>query len=244
MRILSAMQPHYLPWLGYFELINLSDVFVFLDDLQLPQGRSFVNRTKIRIGDDSGWLTVPILRDSRHDGIQNVLVSNENWITDHTNILQQNYRTYPFLDTSLDFLHSLDSTKTKDISQIDIHYIQKFLSVISSKTHLNRSSSLQLSVSSSERLIRLCKTFDCDTYLTGHGALNYLDFSAFEASGIEVKVIKYRWDLRGLDPLENGVYLSVLDFISRLGNEWGDRSHSTAVEWRDFSAEEIGYWRH
>ena len=63
----SILQPHYLPWIGYFDLIKRSDVFVFLDDVQYIK-REWKNRNKIRKNPKSEevkWLSVPIDKKSQ-----------------------------------------------------------------------------------------------------------------------------------------------------------------------------------
>ena len=54
--ILSAHQPAYLPWLGYFEKIACADVFIFLDTVQFEKN-SFINRNKIKTQQGPQWLT-------------------------------------------------------------------------------------------------------------------------------------------------------------------------------------------
>ena len=57
--VLSAHQPAFLPWPGYFDKINKADVFVILDDVQFERN-SFVNRNLIKINDRALWLTIPL----------------------------------------------------------------------------------------------------------------------------------------------------------------------------------------
>ena len=58
--IVSIHQPNYLPWIGFFEKIYLSDIFVYFDNVQMPKNKSFVSRNKILFNKKSMWLTVPI----------------------------------------------------------------------------------------------------------------------------------------------------------------------------------------
>ena len=58
------MQPTYLPWLGYFVLINRSDVFVFLDSVQFDK-RSWQQRNRIKTPNGELMLTVPVLTKGR-----------------------------------------------------------------------------------------------------------------------------------------------------------------------------------
>ena len=62
---LSCHQPQYLPWLGYFDKINKSDIFVFLDDVQYKK-REFQNRNKIRNSTGEEWLTVPVISKDKY----------------------------------------------------------------------------------------------------------------------------------------------------------------------------------
>ena len=90
MTIISIHQPVYLPWLGFFDKINHSDKFVFLDDVQYAKN-GFQNRNKIRTSEGEMWLTVPtkaksntLLRDVKID-------ESINWIKKHTNSILLNY---------------------------------------------------------------------------------------------------------------------------------------------------------
>ena len=60
----AIVQPHYFPWLGYFDMIHKSDIFVFLDDVKFIN-REWKNRNKIRLGNDYSWLTVPIKKNTK-----------------------------------------------------------------------------------------------------------------------------------------------------------------------------------
>ena len=83
--ILSINQPAYLPWLGYFDRIERSDVHVVLDHVQFEKN-SFVNRNKIRNGNDWTWLTVPVETKGKFGAldIKNIKINNNiNWKKKH-----------------------------------------------------------------------------------------------------------------------------------------------------------------
>ena len=63
--IVAIMQPTYLPWVGYFNLINKSEYFVFLDDVQFDK-RSWQQRNKIIINSHQRYLTVPVLSKNKY----------------------------------------------------------------------------------------------------------------------------------------------------------------------------------
>ena len=63
MKIVAIHQPNFFPWLGYFDKIARSDVFIFLDHVQLQKtGGTWSNRVKLLQGGEARWVTAPILR--------------------------------------------------------------------------------------------------------------------------------------------------------------------------------------
>ena len=62
MNTIAILQPHFLPWLGYFDLIKRVDGFVYLDDVQYIS-REWKNRNRIRKtpkSNETSWLSVPV----------------------------------------------------------------------------------------------------------------------------------------------------------------------------------------
>ena len=78
--IVAIMQPTYLPWVGYFNLINKSEYFVFLDDVQFDK-RSWQQRNKIIINSNQRYLTVPVLSKNKYlQKLSEVKIDNsEKW---------------------------------------------------------------------------------------------------------------------------------------------------------------------
>ena len=65
---LAVHQPNYLPWLGWFHKLAAADVFVYLDAVQFPRGRSFAARNRIKTPNGVAWLTVPVSVPKGRDG--------------------------------------------------------------------------------------------------------------------------------------------------------------------------------
>jgi hypothetical protein len=61
--IISIMQPYFFPYIGYFQLIAQSDVFVFYDDVQYIKG-GWVNRNRILRNGEPCWLTLPVRKEA------------------------------------------------------------------------------------------------------------------------------------------------------------------------------------
>ena len=95
--IVSCHQPNYLPWSGFFHKILKSDVHVILDTNQLPRGKDFVVRNKIKIDDGFKWLRVSVLEKNKMLAIKEVKINNSvNWKEKHWNSISNNYSKAPF----------------------------------------------------------------------------------------------------------------------------------------------------
>ena len=91
--IVGVHQPNFFPWFGYFLKITRSDKFVYLDDAQISNSRSYINRTYINIKGQAKWLTVPIKRTNAQQ-----IINKTKWVVylalnQHKLLKQQNKNT-------------------------------------------------------------------------------------------------------------------------------------------------------
>ena len=94
----AIMQPGYLPWLGYFDLVAMADVFVLYDDVQFDKG-SWRNRNRIVGRGEPMFLSVPIRTAGRlNQLIRDTEVADERWQRTHLKTIAQTYRHAPFFD--------------------------------------------------------------------------------------------------------------------------------------------------
>lgn len=236
---LSAMQPHYLPWLGYFELIRLSDKFVFLDDVQTTNSKSYFNRTKLSFNGITKWSTVPLEHSTAKGPLNLVQTSSNDWLEVQLNRLQEWYREAPGLEKAVETIVSVPTTRF--LSNFNISLNHKLLDNLHIDTAIYIGSELKIRSKSTDRLIELCKKLNADHYLTGHGAFNYLDHLRFEEHGIDVSYINYNWNCSGLSNSVEGPYLSIFDYLSRNFNDMNARTRSSIVPWREFNQEMVGF---
>ena len=90
------MQPTFLPWLGYFELIRSSDVFVILDDAQYSKG-SWGNRNKICIDNKEHLITVPIIKKKLGQTFLESEINDQvNWRKKLITTIEYNYRKHDY----------------------------------------------------------------------------------------------------------------------------------------------------
>jgi len=117
--IVSCHQPNYIPWLGYFCKLKHSDVFVILDSVQFPNGRSWVTRNRIKTPDGQLWLTVPVKRKNRGlQKIKDVEVDNTyNWRKKHFSSLLYFYKKSPYFSDYIDYFRDIYSKNGVNLSE-------------------------------------------------------------------------------------------------------------------------------
>ena len=122
----AIMQPTYLPWAGYFNLISQVDTFVFLDDAQF-QKNSWHNRNRILLNHSSHWITVPVRRVALNQKIHETKIDSSAWRTKHQRLLQQTYAKHPFIDDILEICEALGKAKIDNLAILNISLIQFIL---------------------------------------------------------------------------------------------------------------------
>ena len=93
------MQPAYLPWAGYFNLISKADIFVFLNDAQFEK-HEWQNRNRILMNEAYHWITVPVSRNGLDTKICEIKISeNQPWRKKHLSMIRQTYLKCPYFDS-------------------------------------------------------------------------------------------------------------------------------------------------
>lgn len=190
MSILSAHQPHFLPWASYFLKILRSDVFIILDDVQFRKNY-FQNRCEILgIGcKEKKWLTLPIKKNiSSKLMIKEIPFSEKFQVNDILLKLESSYRGSPFfVEVYADLknlLHSLD----KNLCDFNINTILWCMDILNIQTEVVISSSIRMPFEQNptQKLINLCHHQNASSYLSGPGGRNYMDLFLFKENKINV----------------------------------------------------------
>ncbi|MGB2662315.1 MAG: WbqC family protein [Candidatus Omnitrophota bacterium] len=205
-------QPQYLPWLGYFDKMDQSDVFVLLDDVQYKKNE-WQNRNKVRNTKNWHWLTVPVLFKFKQK-VNEVKINNkQNWREKHLKSIKLNYSRAPYFEKYISFFRESYLKEWEYLVDLNLHFIHYLKDALEIKAELVRSSALNVKGKKTERLIGICRHLGADTYLSGAGAKDYLDEEQFKKSGITLKFQNYTHPeyLQTYDGFEP--YMSVIDLL-------------------------------
>lgn len=179
-------QPEFLPWLGFFDRIKESDVFVILDDVGY-QKNGFINRNKIKTKQGSEWMTVPVKDRSPNKKINEVLIDNEKpWRQKILSQLQEHYSHAPSFAKQYDVMEKTFKKSWEKITDLDTYLIKECLHFLGLKNEIKISSQMHLEGQGTERLVKICQALGADKYLSGPGGKEYMDLSLFEKAGIKV----------------------------------------------------------
>lgn len=237
MKRVVISQPMLLPWIGIFEQLKASDIFIHYDDVQFPQGRSFSSRVQVKTQQGSRWLTVPV----KHDGKQLIrdikIDTTKNWKESHIGVFRQCYRQAPFGKIALELIESIYSMEGDSLSEFCIFGIEKMAAFLDLDCEFALSSKYNFKSSSSRKLLDIVMAEKGNVYITGHGAKNYLDHELFESHGINVEYIQY---VLNEYPQLNGQftpYVSMIDVIANVGERASELIKAESINWKEFKNE-------
>jgi len=217
----AIMQPTYLPWSGYFGLMQTVDVFILLDSVQFDK-RSWQQRNQIKTPQGPQWLTVPVItKGLREQLIVDVEIDkNSDFVTKHCRSITQNYsNTHFFKEYSSELFLLLNQQKIHlvDLNTTIINHFKKLLGL---KVSLLRSSELETRGKKADLLAFLCQQVKAKSYVSPQGSREYLSKStAFQQIDIPVKYyqlneFKYPQKFDGFLP-----YMSFIDLLFNCGCE-------------------------
>ena len=223
MTTLAVMQPTYMPWLGYFDLLDQADHFVFLDDVQLAR-QSWQTRNRIRgSAGKELMLSVPV----RHSGDLDVTLAETEiddgkpWRKKHARTVEQVYAKAPHGQTAAILWQEILTRPEIRLAGFNSAAIERVANAIGLAVRTSRSTSHDLPTDRIDRLIALCEQTGCDTYLSTPGALEYMQaddaFARFDARGLNVVFQSYThpsYDQGSEDFLS---HLGIVDALAHVG---------------------------
>ena len=194
MRIATS-QPTYIPWLGYLDLIDQVDTFVFLDTVQFEK-RSWQQRNRIKNSGRLSFLTIPVIVKGRFEQrIKDVEIESVFFVRKHLRSIEASYRRSPYFSNYFgDFAAILEKCEAGTrLADLNIRLIEWLCSVMGIRTPLRRASLIDEEGCRSERLVKICQVLGADFYLSSIGSAPYLldAIPQFVAAGIDVAFQNY-----------------------------------------------------
>ena len=209
-----VIQPHFLPFIGYFDLMNRADIFVYYDTVQFKR-RSWHCRTYISQNGIATWLSAPVqtARGSRRAIKEMQWADDQPWRKKMIKRLEHCYahsKEPEILKTIKDLIRSGPS----NLCDWNIRVNTILASFLNIKILTIRASELPLMAGEKqERIINLCQALGATHYICGPGSKSYIRDADFSKFNITLEWVEYNYPYRV--PTSEGIEVipSVLDLI-------------------------------
>ena len=189
----AIMQPYFFPYIGYFQLVNSVDKFVFYDDVNFIK-RGWINRNRILLNDKEALITIPLFKASQNKYINEISLFFNKQAKDKLILkIENSYKKAPNYDEVINLIKKIISADISNISEYSAN------SVISVSNYLGINtnfffSSLQSPESKgmgkADRLIHICKKLEADHYINSYGGRDLYTKSYFKSNQIDLSFIK------------------------------------------------------
>lgn len=219
--ICAISQPTFLPWMGWFDLVDQSKVMIILDDVQFDK-RSWQQRNRICTCNGLQYLSVPVKTTGLyHQRIMECELADQPFVEKMLKTLQANYAKAPFFANAIDELEMTMKTAagTGHLVELNCALISWMAGKLGVATPMIRASTLGAGGERGEHLAAICECIGADHYLSPAGSENYLieDKVAFDRRGISVwiHIFEHPQYTQRFDPFMP--YASALDLIFNVG---------------------------
>ncbi len=193
-KTIAILQSNYIPWKGYFDIIGLSDEFIFYDSCQYTKN-DWRNRNLIKTSMGNLWLTIPVVNNSiisSNQKINETKVLNSHWRRKHWLTLNTYYAKSPYFKEYKPLFEDLYLNDNECyLSKINYKFIKLICDILGIKTKLSFDTDFTLSEGKTQRLVDLVKQSQGTEYLSGPAAKNYINAKEFEKANIKLTYISY-----------------------------------------------------
>jgi hypothetical protein len=223
-KTIAVVQSNYIPWRGYFDLINSVDEFILYDDVQYTI-RDWRNRNIIKTSSGTLWLTIPVeVKGKYFQKIKDTRISDPNWRRRHWATIVHSYSRAKYFPMQKELFEQLYlQAEDELLSEINYRFIVAICRILGISTTISWSMDYNLIGDKTERLVDLCKQSGATKYLSGPSAKAYLDEELFRKEGIAVSYMDYsgyREYLQLYPPFQPQV--SIIDLIFNEGSQATD----------------------
>lgn len=219
-RVVTIHQPEFAPWLGFFNKIWQSDVFIVMDDVQFKKNH-FENRNKIRTFDEQGWtwIKVPVLTKGRFgQKIREVEINSageRRWREVFLKTVRLSYQRSKYFDEVYGIIEKCLAEGATKLVDINVCLIVSMLAYLGVGKEILVQSEINTATSRSQLLTDLIEASGCTIYLSGQSGKVYLDHDLMNEKNI---VVRYQSFKHPQYEQSHGGFLANMSIIDLLFN--------------------------
>lgn len=190
---LAIMQPYFLPYIGYFQLVAAVDTFVIYDDVNFIK-KGWIHRNNILVNGQANLFTIPLAKVSQNKLINEVALSDDwnDWATKFLKTVEQSYKKAPYFQEVYSLLQNILSTPTQLISELATASIREVANYLELKTEIIPSSAVyeNTHLKAQERILDICLKEQANHYINPTGGKSLYDKQLFSENGILLNFIQ------------------------------------------------------
>lgn len=210
------MQPYFLPYIGYFQLIAAVDKFILLDDVNYIN-RGWINRNRISIRGQPHWVTLPLVKASQNRLISEIeLQSNTDWRRKLAQTVRANYAKAPFFAQAYPIIEKVFDFPTLNLSAFLYHSFGLVTAYLGITTLIMPTSAVypRGDLKGQHRILDICQRVGATSYLNPPGGKELYDVELFSAGGVELHFLEPNlYEMNLIYGGNEGPILSILDLM-------------------------------
>lgn len=190
---LAIMQPYFMPYIGYFQLINSVDLFIVADNMQYTK-RGWFNRNKFLANGSELQFTIPVKKAERHLNVNQRYLAH-NSISERNRILKQiknSYANAPHFDENYPIIRRPFLNETENLFDFIYDSIIELYNALQITTEIKILSTIDVNhqLKAQDRIIEVCQEFEADIYINSYGGKSLYETKVFKDNGIDLKFIR------------------------------------------------------
>jgi hypothetical protein len=190
---LAIMQPYFLPYIGYWQLINCADEFIIYDNIEYTK-KGWFNRNRILEIDHDRLFTLPIKKGSDFLPVNHRFLSNDSdkEISRTLRIIESSYKKAPYFELAYPIIRDCFGHTDKNLFNYILYSVKEICRYMGITTEIVISSNIDIdhSLRGEDKVLALCKAEGATSYINAIGGTSLYDKQRFVANGLELRFIK------------------------------------------------------
>ncbi|MBW2035340.1 MAG: WbqC family protein [Deltaproteobacteria bacterium] len=193
--IVSAYQPYFAPFAGFFSKAARSDIVVLMDSVQFPRGTTWLTRNRFKNDRGALWMTIPVWQKGLgFQKINEVRICHEGrWAKKHLESLRTAYANAPFFEEHLTFIEEIFSDIPEKLVDLNLNIIRYLMKHLELPAKVILLSELDIDAKEPRLSMEVCKKLGASHFLAQSSAKKYLDKTAFQEAGIAPQFFNPRY---------------------------------------------------
>jgi len=215
MKSIAIMQPYFIPYIGYFQLIAAVDKFVVFDDVNYIN-RGWINRNRLLLNGVAHTFTVPLLSASQNKMICDIeLVNEAAWRVKLLRTIRQAYEKAPYYNDVYKLLEGIINYSTNRLGDFLLNNLMSIIYYLSLDVNIERTSRIYYnqSLKGQDRILDICHQEQASTYINPIGGIELYDKTRFFEQGIQLRFLRSRPISYSQNRGEHIPWLSILDVL-------------------------------